>query len=83
MTEEKKLFTHPRWNNTELPEVTGHREPTEEDIAESRAWFETLLIKEGRLKDGEHLTDEEWERYHTLPKTDEEWKRYIRPPKDF
>ena len=63
MTEEKKWFTHSRWNNTEIPELIGYREPTEEDIAESRAHFEQILIKEGVLKEGEHLTEEEWKKY--------------------
>ncbi len=63
MTEEKKLFTHPRWNNTEIPEVIGYREPTEEDIALSRAHMEKVLIKKGLLKEGEHLTEEEWKKY--------------------
>lgn len=58
--EEKELFTDRRWTDIPMPEVIGHFEVTREEIKPLKESYERFLVRFGMLKEGEHLTDEEF-----------------------
>lgn len=51
MSDKKELFTAPRWNDTSLPEVTGHVEFTEEEKKEIAIETRKILIEYGFVKE--------------------------------
>lgn len=46
MDKEYKPFSHSRWNDTQIPEVTGHVEFTEEELEQSRQELLKLIEHE-------------------------------------
>ena len=65
MSEKSKTapYTDRRWTDPPAFEVVGYEEVTEEELSRANAHFEQILIKKGLLKEGEHLTEEEWKKY--------------------
>ncbi len=51
MSEKKKLFSDPRWNDTSKPKVIGYQEISEEDRAKYEKLSREHLKKIGILKD--------------------------------
>lgn len=52
MSEGKKPFSDPRWNDLGEPKIIGHFERTEEERAADKKRFRDHLRKIGVLKDG-------------------------------
>ncbi|MEK4359916.1 hypothetical protein NYE48_23110 [Paenibacillus sp. FSL M7-1455] len=51
MSEGKKPFSDPRWNDTSKPKIIGHIERTEEEREVDKKRFRDHLRKIGVLKD--------------------------------
>ncbi|MEF3309504.1 hypothetical protein PV433_11425 [Paenibacillus sp. GYB004] len=53
MSQEKKLFSDPRWNDISKPKIIGYREIPEEERKENKKRFREHLKKIGVLKEDE------------------------------
>ena len=49
-SDEKKPFSHPRWNDTSLPIVTGHRELTEQEKEDAELFMKRIMEKRKNIK---------------------------------
>lgn len=53
MSEEKKLFSDSRWNDTSKPKIIGYREISEEEQAKYTNMAQEFLRKKGATKKDE------------------------------
>lgn len=53
----KKPFSHPRWNDIPEAKVIGHRKSSKEEREEAKKIMEEFLKQTGQLKEDESLEE--------------------------